>query len=141
MQSSSQKGQSLVEFAFIVPFIMFLFLALIYGGILFLDFIQYNNAARSIARDAAFSSKSSFDDSDISSFKQKFNPLSSLYSPELIVQKNLESSTVTVKILLTRSIDLNLFFALSSDDIGFPPKNLKPIVFTMPIEQASISND
>ena len=49
----NQKGQSLIEFALIVPTLIFLFLAIIYMGITFLDYTQYNNAARDMARDIA----------------------------------------------------------------------------------------
>ncbi len=134
-----QKGQAMVEFAFIVPFLIFLFLALIYGGILFMDYIQYNNAARAIARDAAFSTKTEFSSSDKEDFAKKFNPLTSLYTAQVSdVTKDIEKSTVTVKIELTRAVDLSLFKWLTDADdsskIEFPPKHLKPITYIMPIE-------
>lgn len=133
-----QKGQAMVEFAFIVPFLVFLFLALIYGGILFMDYIQYNNAARAIARDAAFSTKTEFSSSDKEDFAKKFNPLTSLYTAQVSdVTKDIEKSTVTVKIELTRAVDLSLFRWLTDDDAGeieFPPKHLKPITYIMPVE-------
>ena len=50
---NNQKGQSLIEFALIVPMLIFLFLAILYMGITFLDYTQYNNAARDMARDIA----------------------------------------------------------------------------------------
>lgn len=137
-----QKGQATVEFAFIVPFLIFIFLALVYGGILFMDYIQYNNAARAIARAAAFSQKTEFDAGDKAEFEKKFNPLTSLYSAEISeVKKNEQESTVTVQIDLTRNTDLKLFRILTSDaenedeKIEFPPKHLKPIIYTMPIEK------
>ena len=134
-----QRGQAMVEFAFIVPFLIFLFLALVYGGLLFMDYIQYNNAARVIARSAAFSSKTEFDDSDKVAFEKKFNPLTSLYTAkisDLKMNKSPDGSTVSVTIALTRNKDLTLFQFLTDDeDIQFPPKNLKPIVYTMPIEK------
>lgn len=143
-----QRGQAVVEFAFVVPFLIFLFLALVYGGLLFMDYIQYNNAARAIARAAAFEAanfeegKTDFDDSDKEKLAaEKFNPLTSLYTAEIsTLQKNSSDSnpnefTVTVEITLTRNKDLKLFHILTDDeDIQFPPKNLKPIVYTMPVE-------
>lgn len=131
-----QKGQAMVEFAFIVPFLIFIFLALVYGGILFMDYIQYNNAARAIARDAAFSTKTEFNDSDKAIFKERFNPLTSLYTadpPEVTI--NNEDKTVTVTINLKRNDHLKLFGILTSDpEKEFPPRELKPIIYTMPIE-------
>lgn len=140
-----QRGQAMVEFAFIVPFLIFLFLALVYGGLLFMDYIQYNNAARAIARTAAFEAanfeegKTDFDDSDKEKLAaEKFNPLTSLYTAEisdLKMNKSPDGSTVSVTIKLTRNKDLQLFKILTdNEDIQFPPKNLKPIVYTMPVE-------
>lgn len=122
-----QKGQSTVEFAFVVPFLVFLFLALVYGGMLFMDYIQYNNAARAIARDVAFSQNENTE-----ALKERyFNPLTSLYQPVLEPPAiDEETKQVTVTISLTRTVNLGFF-----DEIGFPPAKLKDIVYTMPIEE------
>ena len=48
-----QKGQALVEFAFVVPMLIFLFISIMYIGITFIEWIQYSNAARDAARDIA----------------------------------------------------------------------------------------
>ena len=48
-----QKGQALLEFAFVVPFMTVLLLAIIYVGMFFVDLIHYNNAVRYAARDIA----------------------------------------------------------------------------------------
>lgn len=47
-----QKGQSMVEFAVIFPFFMFLIMSLAYFGLAFADYLQLNNIARSSAREA-----------------------------------------------------------------------------------------
>ena len=47
------KGQSLVEFALILPFFLLLVFAIIYGGMLFHDYSTVSNVARSIARERA----------------------------------------------------------------------------------------
>lgn len=122
-----QKGQSTVEFAFVVPFLVFLFLALVYGGMLFMDYIQYNNAARAIARDVAFSQNKNTE-----ALKEKyFNPLTSLYQPVLKPPEiDKDTKQVIVTISLTRTVNLGFF-----DEIGFPPAKLKDIVYTMPIEE------
>ncbi|MBO6202392.1 MAG: pilus assembly protein, partial [Selenomonas sp.] len=41
-----QKGQSMVEFAVIFPFFMFLIMSLAYFGLAFADYLQLNNIAR-----------------------------------------------------------------------------------------------
>ena len=54
-----QHGQSLVEFALIIPmFTLFLF-GLIYGGIMFRDFLDFSNDARTVARKIAVASDES----------------------------------------------------------------------------------
>lgn len=54
-----QHGQSLVEFALIIPmFTLFLF-GLIYGGIMFRDFLDFSNEARTVARQIAVASDNS----------------------------------------------------------------------------------
>ena len=132
---SKQKGQSMVEFAFILPGLIFIFLGLVYGGILFMDYIQYNNAARAIARAAAFSKSENVSEGDLE--KKYFNPLTSLYQPTLapIVYKKDNDNVikeVEVKITFERKIKLGFF-----ETIGFPPQKLKDIVYIMPIEQAA----
>ena len=48
-----QKGQSLVEFALVVPLFLLLIFGLIYSGMLFHDYTSLSNIARSAAREAA----------------------------------------------------------------------------------------
>ena len=46
-----QKGQGIIEFALIVPMLVALGVAIVYVGIMFMEFSQYSNAARDAARD------------------------------------------------------------------------------------------
>ena len=46
-----QKGQGIIEFALIVPMLIALGVAIVYVGIMFMEFSQYSNAARDAARD------------------------------------------------------------------------------------------
>ncbi|MBQ7480184.1 MAG: pilus assembly protein [Selenomonadaceae bacterium] len=48
-----QKGQAIVEFAFVLPFFLFLVFGIIYFGFLFKDYMTLSNVARSSAREAA----------------------------------------------------------------------------------------
>lgn len=109
-----------------------------------MDYIQYSNAARVIARSAAFSSKTEFDDSDKVAFEKKFNPLTSLYTAKIssLQKETVKDSNsqevifVTVRIELERNKDLKLFSFLTDDEnIQFPPQHLKPIIYTMPVEK------
>lgn len=52
-----QKGQGIIEFALIVPLLIAVGVAVVYVGILFLDYTQYSNAARDAARDISVQSE------------------------------------------------------------------------------------
>ncbi|WP_082336190.1 TadE family protein [Selenomonas ruminantium] len=60
-----QKGQSVMEFALILPlFFVFLF-GIIYAGLLFKDYMMLSNMARSSARQASVSASNSADISQL----------------------------------------------------------------------------
>ena len=129
-----QRGQALVEFAVIVPLFFTMFFAALYGGILFMDYLQFNNAARGVARAIAIS------DSDTRTkladdFKNKegfyFKQLTGLYSPVPSVEFINDNQDVQVTIDLTLNND-KVPGLLTK--LNFPPKNLKLIQVVMPIE-------
>ena len=53
-----QKGQSAVEFALMAPIIFTLILGMIYGGVMFMDYLNCNNWARTIAREVSLATPS-----------------------------------------------------------------------------------
>ena len=48
-----QRGQTLVEFALMAPIMFLLIFGMIYGGVMFVDYLNFNNAARTLARQIA----------------------------------------------------------------------------------------
>lgn len=52
------KGQSLVEFAFVFPFVIMLIFGIIYCGMMFYDYSTLSSLARSSTREAAISQQS-----------------------------------------------------------------------------------
>ena len=52
-----QKGQGIIEFAIIAPLLLAMGVAIVYVGIMFLDYTQYSNAARDAARDISIQTK------------------------------------------------------------------------------------
>ena len=56
----SQKGQGLLEFAFVLPFLILIMFGLFYAGMLFSDYIELNNLARVAAREAAVISQEDY---------------------------------------------------------------------------------
>ena len=67
-----QKGQGLVEFAMVLPFLILIILGLIYIGLLFSDYIALNNVARTAARDAALISDTTWQASGYQTIKTKY---------------------------------------------------------------------
>lgn len=63
--SRFQKGQSIVEFAIVLPFFFLLLFGVIYFGMLFSDYISLNNAARSSAREAEIAASAASDINDV----------------------------------------------------------------------------
>ena len=55
---SKEKGQGLIEFAFVFPFVIILLFGIIYAGIMFYDYASLSNIARSSTREAAISQQS-----------------------------------------------------------------------------------
>ncbi len=129
----SQKGQATVEFAFVVSFFFMMCFGMIYGGILFMDYLQYNNAARMVARVIAIEPNSDKRTEIATDFKDKnskyINPLTKLYSATPDVDINNTDVTVTIKLTLNEE---GLLGILSR--INFPPKNLTAVKVTMPLE-------
>ena len=50
----NQKGQSTVEFAFVLPLFLMIMFAAIYGGMMFYDFWNVKSVTENMARDAMF---------------------------------------------------------------------------------------
>lgn len=67
----SQKGQGLLEFAFVLPFLILIMFGLFYAGMLFSDYIELNNLARLAAREAAVVSTDDWD-KDYTVVRKKF---------------------------------------------------------------------
>ena len=58
----SQKGQGLLEFAFVLPFLILIMFGLFYAGMLFSDYIELNNLARVAAREASVITSDNYDE-------------------------------------------------------------------------------
>lgn len=53
-----QRGQSAVEFALMAPMVFLLIFGAIYGGIMFINFMNFSNEARTVARQISVSTQS-----------------------------------------------------------------------------------
>ena len=147
---NNQKGQSLIEFALIVPMLIFLFLAILYMGITFLDYTQYNNAARDAARDISLIQTSTLradiveeiNQQDSERLSRYASALTDLYTPTWnakfvdedgndALEADAADVQVTIELKLT-GVTTGSF--LKSWDVL--PDELKPIVYKMKLEEA-----
>jgi len=71
-----QKGQSIVEFAIVFPFFMFLLMAVIYTGMLFADYLTLSNITRDSVRLAAIGTT----EQNIRTYKKDVQLITNLYS-------------------------------------------------------------
>ena len=127
------KGQSLVEFALILPLFLFLVFAIIYCGMLFHDYSALSSIARSAAREAAIVTAvpSTGHYSDIETFytTQTQNTLTTLYRTQKVdvehKTKN-DEAYVTVRIHMVRTITsyvLNIVTPPTFDIVYFMKKD------------------
>ena len=148
-----QKGQGLVEFAIIVPFLVLLGIAIIYLGALFLDYTQYNNAARDAARDISLQTGTDANgkyfrdglaskingNKDATTLARYATPMTSLYSPTWSV-KFYNGTTAQEKSANATDVEVTINLHLVKQtggllaDWGVLPTDLKPIVFRMALE-------
>lgn len=104
----NNKGQSLVEFALVIPFFLLLVFGIIYSGMLFHDYSTLSNLARSAAREAAIVSGTQYDEIEAFYLNQSKNMLTTLYTTEEVSVKP-ETQTdgsagVRVRIHMERTI-------------------------------------
>lgn len=149
-----EKGQGLVEFAIIVPFLMALSIAIIYLGAMFLDYTQYNNAARDAARDISLQSGSDTDAAklrndivtklkgqDATTLAKYATPMTSLYTAtwSAIFYKDTTpqekaSGATDVEVTINLHLDKQAGGILA--EWGVLPNDLKPITFRMALEKS-----
>ena len=97
-----QKGQSLVEFAFIFPLLLFFIFGIIYSGMLFYDYSTLSTLARSSTREAVLSQETPIN-GRYTELEQKYktsarNITTSLYTPAedfYVIQETSDNAVAT----------------------------------------------
>ncbi len=87
----SQKGQSIVEFAFILPILVLFLIGLMYFGLMFSNYIALNNIARDAARSAAMLSDATYKDKESSGYQSIRKSYQTSFDND-----NTKSSTITI---------------------------------------------
>ena len=98
-----QKGQSAVEFALMAPIVFILIFGMIWGGIMFMDYLNFNNYARIIARNVSVASSD-----ERENLKEKYNnavqnELAGVYAVTVNVDTDEVDVTVTVNFRRNKS--------------------------------------
>ena len=149
-----QQGQSMVEFALIAPIVFLMIFGMIWGGIMFMEYMHYSNAVRTAARQVAVV-KGDTDRESMRANQEKW--LKELWTNEVAVTFYEPNPVVTIKEnyapedtehkkLLSRDVVVTVGFARAKnipvilDAVDFPPKYLKLIEYRMRVEEA-VSDD
>ena len=67
-----QKGQSIVEFAIILPFLVLFLIGLMYFGLMFSNYVALNDIARDAARSASMLSDAKYKENGYESIRQAY---------------------------------------------------------------------
>ena len=126
-----QKGQSVVEFALVIPLFLILIMGMIYGAFAYADYMQCTTSVREAARNIAMQTDAQKREQKKAALLNKsYTP--ALYKAKLYtenytarVQEGDEINTGYVEVEVTMNRKVNIIVL---------PKSLGPIKCTMPIE-------
>ena len=150
-----QRGQATVEFALVIPILIYLFVSILYIGITFMDYIQYSNAARDAARDISLQAGTTSDAATLrKNLAAKINSQDSDTLDRYAVSlTNLYSPTWSATFLdaygdevsAEKAADVQISIALKRDalptaleNLNILPKELKTINYKMSLETSTI---
>ena len=145
-----QQGQSAVEFALMAPIIFMMIFGMIYGGFMFMEYLHYSNAVRTAAREIAVSNDKTKAINDKKEWLENLweNEVSiKFYKPKVTITEDPNDSSKTdVVIKVEFTMEDAAYKSLpnilkSTKDvsygIGFPPKTIRTLKYTMQEENAS----
>lgn len=136
-----QRGQSALEFALMAPIVFLMIFAAIYGGVMFMDYLNFSNEARTIARQIAVATDKT---AVIQKYKETTggSTLERFYTVN-ITAKTVDSSGNEVSETSDSAEDVIVTVKFTRDNkdlpwivykVGFPPSALKPIEYKMKLE-------
>lgn len=106
-----QRGQSAVEFALISPIIFLLIFAAIYGGAMFIQFMNLSNEARTIARQIAITADATKQNELKADYEEAWHDFAGLYKINMDITEEGDDVVVTVN------------FTHGEFPFGFPPSH------------------
>ena len=140
-----QQGQAALEFALIAPLVCLLIFGGIYGGIMFIDYLNFSNEARAVARQIAVASDKAAAiapystggaTTDGKSFERFYNvTMTAVFIKEDGTEQPASEGAEDVKVTVNFTRD-NKDLPWIVYKVGFPPENFK-IVYRMKLEANS----
>lgn len=147
-----QHGQSAVEFALMAPIIFFMIFGMIYGGIMFMEYMHYSNAVRTAARQVAVSNEAKREDM----IKNQEAWLTNLWQQEagikfyepkvkIEIENNYATDDTEKKTPLSKDVVVNVTFwravniPVILDALDFPPLSIRALQYHMRVEEAGSS--
>ncbi len=138
-----QRGQTLVEFALMAPMIFLLIFGMIYGGVMFIDYMNLNNDARALARRIAVADTTA----ERQALLEKYSASSADSSLKRFynIQMTADYSYADTDTTKTNPIDAVVTVTFDRDNtdlpwivykVGFPPEHFA-IQYKMKLEKIS----
>ncbi|MBO6293857.1 MAG: pilus assembly protein [Selenomonas sp.] len=139
-----QKGQSVVEFALVLPIFLLIILGVLYGGLAYADYLQYSTAVREAARDISVKDSanrsaivSGLSNNNATIVERYADPLTKLYKATFSVRpfvRNQDGSETVTDINSADFVTVKAEFVLNNTNISVLPATLKAVQCTMPVE-------
>ena len=105
-----QKGQSVVEFALVLPIFLVLFFGIFYVGMIFADYMTLSNVARSSAREASITDAAGYADN----YKNIRNKYSDVELPLDVLTLNKDYLKITYD-SKNQNVQVNITATLNTD--------------------------
>lgn len=121
-----QRGQSAVEFALISPIIFLLIFAAIYGGAMFIQFMNLSNEARTIARQIALTADETKATELERKYEEAWHEFAGLYKINMnIIGVDKDDNAVGINDSSTVDVVVIVDFNRGEFPFGFPPSHFR----------------
>ena len=143
-----QQGQSAVEFALMAPIVFMMIFGMIWGGIMFMEYMHYSNAVRTAARVIAVADA----DKRAQRITEQYDFLNKAYEEEITVKFYKPNVNISYYPSESEPVDVVVEVAFYMEDstynslpnilkwMDFPPRSIKTLNYHMRIESSSNSS-
>ena len=128
----------MVEFALIAPIVFLMIFGMIWGGIMFMEYMHYSNAVRTAARQIAVVSDAQREEM-VTKQREWLQDLwedevgVTFYKPAVVIDTKSESTDVIIVVGFDRAVNIPNIL----DAVDFPPKHIKGLQYRMKLERAT----